>query len=58
MNPLSDPQLQQTLTGVFRLVAPEIAEVRGKLCGFIKTEVVDNNGEFHSVADLEFHANN
>ena len=25
MNPLSDPQLQQTLKGVFRLVAPEIA---------------------------------
>lgn len=25
MNPLSDPQLQETLKGVFRLVAPEIA---------------------------------
>jgi NADH-quinone oxidoreductase subunit N len=27
VNPLSDPQLQQTLKGVFRLVAPEIALV-------------------------------
>lgn len=31
MNPLSDPELQQTLTGVFRLVAPEIALV-GTAC--------------------------
>ncbi len=31
MNPLSDPQLQQTLKGVFRLVAPEIALV-GTAC--------------------------
>ena len=31
MNPLSDPQLQQTLTGVFRLVVPEIALV-GTAC--------------------------
>jgi NADH-quinone oxidoreductase subunit N len=31
VNPLSDPQLQQTLKGVFRLVAPEIALV-GTAC--------------------------
>jgi NADH-quinone oxidoreductase subunit N len=31
VNPLSDPELQQTLTGVFRLVAPEIALV-GTAC--------------------------
>ena len=40
------------------LVAHEIADVRGKLCLFIMSEIVDNKGEFHSVADLEFHANN
>lgn len=31
MNPLSDPQLQQTLKGVFRLAAPEIALI-GTAC--------------------------
>ena len=31
MKPLTDPQLQQTLTGVFRLVVPEIALV-GTAC--------------------------
>ncbi len=31
MNPLSDPQLQQTLTGVFRLTVPEIALI-GTAC--------------------------
>lgn len=35
MNPLSDPQLQSTLTGVFSLVAPEIALVGAACVAFL-----------------------
>jgi NADH-quinone oxidoreductase subunit N len=35
VNPLSDPQLQSTLTGVFQLVAPEIALVGAACIAFL-----------------------
>ena len=41
MNPLADPQLQQTFTGVFQLVAPEIA-LLGTACVVFLLGCLDN----------------
>ena len=46
------------LTTLDTLIVREILDVRGKLRGFIKTEIVNADGEFHSVDTSEPPSNN